>query len=134
MSAETNIVGDERIGGFRYVRTIHPGATSVVLEVVQESTGKRFALKQLQESRASDPDERRTFEFEAKLGMKLRHPYLIRVHEYFRSSVQPYFIMDLFPSYHLKLPIARPSVYPMPTAQLHRIITQAATGDRKSVV
>jgi serine/threonine protein kinase len=34
--------------------------------------------------------------------------------------------MDLFPSYHLKLPIARPSVYPMPTAQLHRIITQAA--------
>ena len=34
--------------------------------------------------------------------------------------------MDLFPSHHLKLPIASPSVYPMPTAQLHRIIEQAA--------
>ena len=34
--------------------------------------------------------------------------------------------MDLFTGYHLKLPIARPSVYPMPVAQLHRIITQAA--------
>jgi serine/threonine protein kinase len=128
VSAEVNIAGEEKIGGFRYVRTIHPGATSVVLEVVQESTGKRFALKQLQESRAADPDERKSFAFEAKLGMQLRHPNLVHVHEYFRNPIQPYFIMDLFPSYHLKLPIARPSVYPMPVAQLHRIITQAASG------
>ncbi len=59
--------------------------------------------------------------------MQLIHPNLIRVHEYFRDPVQPYFIMDLFPSYHLKLPISRPSVYPMPYRQLHRIITQAAS-------
>jgi serine/threonine protein kinase len=128
VTAETNIAGDEKIGGFRYVRTVHPGATSIVLEVVQESTGKRFALKQLLESRAVDSSERKLFEFEARLGMQMRHPNLIHVHEYFRDPVQPYFIMDLFPSYHLKLPIARPSVYPMPVAQLHRIITQAASG------
>jgi serine/threonine protein kinase len=128
VSADGNIAGEEKIGGFRYVRTVHPGATSVVLEVVQESTGKRFALKQLLESRADDSSERKAFEFEARLGMQLRHPNLIHVHEYFRDPVQPYFIMDLFPSYHLKLPIARPSVYPMPLAQLHRIISQAAAG------
>lgn len=127
MSAETNIVGDERIGGFRYVRTLHPGATSVVMEVIQDSTGKRFALKQLQSTRSVEASERRLFEFEAKLGMQLRHPNLIRVHEFFRHSSQPYFVMDLFPAYHLKLPIARPSVYPMPYTQLHRIITQAAS-------
>jgi eukaryotic-like serine/threonine-protein kinase len=128
VSAETNLASDEKIGGFRYVRTVHPGATSMVLEVVQESTGKRFALKQLAASRSDDPAERKSFELEAKLGMALRHPNLIRVHEYFRHSTQPYFIMDLFPSYHLKLPIARPSVYPMPVTQLHRIIAQAAAG------
>ena len=128
MSADTNIAGEERIGGFRFVRTIHPGATSVVLEVVQESTGKRFAMKQLLASRGDDPAERKAFHFEAKLGMQLRHPNLVRVHEYFRDPVQPYFLMDLFPSYHLKLPIARPSVYPMPVRQLHRIIEQAAGG------
>jgi serine/threonine protein kinase len=127
MAAEANVAGDDKIGGFRFVRTIHPGATSVVLEVVQESTGKRFALKQLNPSRAEEPSERRLFEFEAKLGMELRHPNLIRVHEYIRDPVQPYFIMDLFPSYHLKLPIARPSVYPMPVAQLHRIMEQSAS-------
>jgi serine/threonine protein kinase len=120
--------GDDKIGGFRFVRTIHPGATSMVMEVVQESTGKRFALKQLNATRAEEASERRLFEFEAKLGMEFRHPNLIRVHEYFKDPVQPYFIMDLFPSYHMKLPIARPSVYPMPVTQLHRIMDQTAQG------
>jgi serine/threonine protein kinase len=79
------------------------------------------------ESRAEDPSERKLFKFEATLGMELRHPNLMKVHEYFNDPHQPYFIMDLFPSYHLKLPIARPSVYPMPVAQLHRIMTQAGS-------
>jgi eukaryotic-like serine/threonine-protein kinase len=127
VAADTNLVGDDRIGGFRFVRMLHPGATTTVLEVVQESTGKRFALKQLQESRNLEGAERRAFAFEAKLGMQLIHPNLIRVHEYFRDPIQPYFIMDLFPSYHLGLPVSRPSVYPMPYRQLHRIITQAAS-------
>jgi serine/threonine protein kinase len=128
MATESSVTGDDRIGGFRFVRMIHPGATSVVLEVVQDSTGRRFALKQLSPTRAEDPAERRLFAFEARLGMQLRHPNIIHVHEYFRDPVQPYFIMDLFPSYHLKLPIARPSVYPMPVAQLHRIMEQSAAG------
>lgn len=127
MSADANVASDDKIGGFRFVRMIHPGATSMVMEVVQESTSKRFALKQLMASRAEEASERRLFEFEAKLGMELRHPNIIKVHEYFKDPLQPYFIMDLFPSYHLKLPIARPSVYPMPVAQLHRIMEQAAS-------
>jgi serine/threonine protein kinase len=127
MASESNLATDDRIGGFRYVRTIHPGATSVVIEVVQESTGKRFALKQLLASRVKSASERRAFAFEAKLGMQLRHKNLIRVHEYIRDPEQPYFIMDLFPAIHMKLPIARPSVYPMPVAQLHRIMEQAAS-------
>lgn len=118
---------EDKIGGFRFVRTIHPGATSVVMEVVQESTGRRFALKQLNASRAEDATERRAFAFEARLGMALRHPNLIHVHEYIRDPHQPYFIMDLFPSIHMKLPIARPTVYPMPVHQLHKIMTQAAS-------
>jgi serine/threonine protein kinase len=127
VSAEANIAGEDKIGGFRFVRTVHAGPTAMVMEVVQESTAKRFALKQLNPQRAQTPSERKLFEFEAKLGMELRHPNLIRVHEYFRDPIQPYFIMDMFPnSYHMKLPIARPSVYPMPVAQLHRIMEQTA--------
>jgi len=124
--ADTNVAGGEIIGGFRFVRTIHPGAVSVVMEVIQESTQKRFALKQLNASRAEDPAERKLFQFEARIGQQLHHPNLIHVHEYFMRTTQPYFIMDLFSGYHLKLPIARPSAYPMPVTQLHKIIMQAA--------
>src|SRR3954468_17269 len=125
MAAETHSAAGEMIGGFKFVRTIHPGATSVVIEVIQESTKRRFALKQLLASHVSNA-ERKAFAFEAKLGMQLRHPNLVHVHEYIRDPEQPYFIMDLFPSIHMKLPIARPSVYPMPVSQLHRIMQQSA--------
>ena len=34
MATDSNIASDDRIGGYRYIRTIHPGATSVVMEVL----------------------------------------------------------------------------------------------------
>lgn len=127
MATDVNTTSDDRIGGYRYIRTIHPGHTSIVMEVLQESTQRRFALKQLLASRAEDRDEYRGFTHEARLGMELRHPNLIRVYEFVKDRIQPYFVMELFGGHHLKLSVARPSLYPMPKAQLHRIIEQAAT-------
>ncbi len=127
MATDLNTTSDDRIGGYRYVRTIHPGATSVVMEVMQEGTQRKFALKQLQASRAEDRDEYRTFMHEAKLGMELQHPNLIRVHELVKDPIQPYFVMELFNGQHLKMPIARPSLYPLPRKHLHRILEQAAS-------
>ncbi len=127
MATDSTTTSEDRIGGYRVVRVIHPGATSMVMEVVEEATQKRFALKQLLASRAEDRDERKAFEHESKVGMALRHPNLVRVHEMVKDPTQPYFVMDYFSGYHLKLPIARPSVYPLPKAQLHRILEQSAT-------
>jgi serine/threonine protein kinase len=127
VATDINTTSDDRIGGYRYIRTIHPGHTSIVMEVLQEGTQRRFALKQLLASRAEDRDEYRAFAHEAKLGMDLRHPNLIRVYEFVKDRVQPYFVMELFTGHHLKLSIARPSIYPLPKAQLHRIIEQAAS-------
>ncbi|HMF38544.1 MAG TPA: serine/threonine-protein kinase, partial [Isosphaeraceae bacterium] len=127
MATDSNTVNEDKIGGYRVVRVIHPGATSMVMEVVQDSTQNRFALKQLLASRAEDREERKTFEHEAKTGLEMRHANLVRVFEYVKDPVQPYFVMEYFPGYHLKLPIARPSVYTLPKAQLHRILEQAAT-------
>ena len=85
MATDINATSDDRIGGYRYVRTIHPGATSVVMEVLQEGTQRRFALKQLLASRAEDRDEYKAFMHEAKLGMELRHPNLIKVTEFVKD-------------------------------------------------
>ena len=125
MAIDINTASDDRIGGYRYIRTIHPGATSIVMEVLQEGTQRRYALKQLLASRAEDRDEYKAFMHEAKLGMELRHPHLIKVIEFVKDPSQPYFVMELFTGYHLKMPIARPSIYPMPKTLLHRIIEQS---------
>ena len=52
MATEPSTIGEERIGDYRLVRMIHPGATSVVIEVIKEGTQTRYALKQLLASRA----------------------------------------------------------------------------------
>ena len=90
LATEINAISDDRIGEYRYIRTIHPGSTSVVMEVLQESTQRRFALKQLLASRAEEREDYKAFMHEAKLGMELRHANLIRVYELVKDPVQPY--------------------------------------------
>ena len=127
MSMNANTISEDKIGAYRVVRTIYPGVTSVVYDV-QDSSGKRFALKMLNENRADDASERRAFESEAKLGLSLRHPNLIRYVEYVKDFEQPYFVMDFFPGHHLKLAVAKPKDFPYLKSQLHRIIRQSAAG------
>jgi serine/threonine protein kinase len=95
LTTDINAISDDRIGEYRYIRTIHPGSTSVVMEVLQESTQRRFALKQLLASRAEEREDYKAFMHEAKIGMELRHANLIRVYELVKDSHQPFFIMEL---------------------------------------
>lgn len=126
MSVEAG--GEERIGNYRYVRTLLQGQNSTVMEVVQDGTGKRFAMKQLLPGKASDAEERRVFEMEAKLGMQLRHPNLVHVYEYVKDKHAPYFVMDFFPSTHMRLILAKQPLYEEFKPKLRRIIEQTAQG------
>jgi len=125
VSTNASALGEDRIGNYRIMRSIYMGVTAMVLEA-QDESGKRFAIKQLLESRAETASERRAFEFEAKLGLSLRHPNLVRFYEYVKDPEQPYFVMDFFPGHQLKIAIAKPNDYPNVKRQLHRIITQSA--------
>ena len=117
--------GDERIGGYRVVRTLLRGQSCDILEVVQDTSSRRFALKQLREAGAASGEERRAFGFEAKLGMELSHPNLIRVYEYVKEAL-PYFVMEYFPSNHLRMNIAQPDKFPLSTSRLRKVIEQTA--------
>jgi len=123
----TNTTGEERIGDYRYIRTIYPGATSIVMEVLHEASNRRFAIKQLLASRGVDSSERRAFEFEGRLGMQLHHPNLIKVHHYVKERDQPYFVMDYFSGFQLRLGLHRPKDFPVVRSSLHRILTQSAS-------
>ena len=61
MAADVSTAGDDRIGNYRYARTLQMGQNSVIMEVVQEGTGKRFAMKQMLQSKAEDRSERKAF-------------------------------------------------------------------------
>jgi serine/threonine protein kinase len=128
VSTDVNVKGEDRIGRYRYVRTLLQGQNSTVMEVVEDGTGRRFAMKQLLPNRATDKDERKAFEFEAKLGMDLRHPNLIHVHDYVKDKTQPYFVMDYFPSTHMRLIIGKGALYDENKSKLRRVLEQAALG------
>jgi serine/threonine protein kinase len=127
VATDTNLAGSERIGNYRYIRTILAGQNSEIMEVAQDGTGKHFAMKEMLESKAQDPAERRVFEAEARLGMDLRHPNLIRVHEYVKDKKRPYFVMDYFPSEHLRVILNKRDRAEWLKGRMHRIIEQAAS-------
>jgi serine/threonine protein kinase len=127
VATDTNVQGEEKIGGYRFVRMILPGQSSTIMEVAQEGTGRRFALKQLNPAKAEESFHRKAFEFEAKLGQELHHPNLVKVHEYIRDKSNPYFVMDFFPSEHLRLLLNKRDKADWLKAKLHRIIEQTAS-------
>ena len=60
--------GDDKSVRTRWSARSCQARTLFILEVMQDQTGKRFALKVLLGSKVDDPSERGPFEFEAKLG------------------------------------------------------------------
>ena len=127
MSSDVKVNAEDKIGGYRYVRTLLQGQNSTVMEVVQDNTGKRFAMKQLLPSKGQVAADRKAFEFEAKLGQELRHPNVVRVYEYVKDKYQPYFVMDYFPSTHMRLILNKKDLWEQARPRLHRIIEQAAS-------
>ncbi len=128
MSMDVGAGSEEKIGNYKLVRTLLQGQNSTVLEVVQDGTGKRFAIKELLPSKAEDKDERKAFEAEAKLGMELHHSNLIRVLEYVKDRKRPYFVMEYFPSTHLRMMLGKRDLYEGIKPRLHKIIHLAAVG------
>jgi serine/threonine protein kinase len=120
-------MSEDRLGNYTILRSIYPGVTSIVLEA-QDGSGRKFAIKQLLESRSQDSAARRAFEYEAKLGLSLHHPNIIKTIEYVKDPDQPYVVMEYFTGQHLKLAISKPNDYPHVRRNLHKIITQAAKG------
>jgi len=126
MASKPNLSSDDKIGDYKIVRTILQGQGAIVLEVVQEGSNRRYALKELLPAKAKDPAERKIFEVEAKLGMLLQHPNLVQVHAYVKDKKAPYFVMDYFPSTTMRLILVKE--YDTYKTRLKRIIEQSAAG------
>jgi serine/threonine protein kinase/WD40 repeat protein len=69
-----------RLGDFRVVREVGRGGMGVVYEAVQESLGRRVALKVLPSQAWADEVQRERFRREAQAAARLHHSNIIPVH------------------------------------------------------
>lgn len=89
----TNSALLERIGDYRIVREIGRGGMGVVYEAVQESLGRKVAVKVLPSNLLVDRSRLDRFHREAQASAQLRHPNIIPVHGVGEQDGIAYFVM-----------------------------------------
>lgn len=102
-SAETSALGGsarssreapQRLGDFRIVREIGRGGMGVVYEAVQESLGRRVAVKVLPEFYSSSPRALRRFHREAQAAARLHHTNIVSVFGVGEHEGRHFYIMQ----------------------------------------
>src|SRR5436305_2100059 len=87
----------DRFGDFRIVRELGRGGMGVVFEAVQESLGRRVALKVLAGHAQLDPTRRERFLREARAAARLHHTNIVPVFGAGEQDGLPYYVMQLIP-------------------------------------
>jgi serine/threonine protein kinase len=119
-------VAQDMVGGYRLKNLMMTGQTSQVWEVVEESSGRHFAMKYLLPEKVQDPLHRYMLVHEAEVGMALAHQNIIRIIKLVKDRVNPYFLMEFFPAGNLKLRIMHKK-WDFIKEHAHGIFRQTAT-------
>ncbi|QOV90099.1 serine/threonine-protein kinase [Humisphaera borealis] len=84
----------ERVGDFRIVRELGRGGMGVVFEAVQESLGRRVAIKILSASAVLDPTRLARFEQEARAAARLHHTNIVPIFGVGQQGDIHYYVMQ----------------------------------------
>ena len=85
----------ERLGDFRIVRELGRGGMGIVYEAVQESLGRRVALKVLPPGSLASPGRLERFRREAMATAGLHHQNIVQVFGVGEQDGTPYYVMQL---------------------------------------
>jgi serine/threonine protein kinase len=99
----------ERLGEFRIVRRVGEGGMGEVYEAVQESLGRRVAVKIIRQGRVS-PDKRERFLREQRVLAQLHQTHIVPIHTAGVEGPLQYFAMpfiDGAPLHHVLRTISR---------------------------
>ncbi len=120
-------MAEDMVGNYRQVKCILTGQMSQVWEVVEVSSHRHFAMKILLPERSADSEARRMLYHEAKVGLEMTHPNVIRIVHVSDESVHHYFVMEFFPAGSLKVRLVGKQ-YAFIRERALSIFKQAATG------
>lgn|GEM_PF-2067664 len=84
-----------RLGDFRLLRIIGQGGMGIVYEAIQESLGRRVALKVLPIADVHDAEALRRFRREARAAANLHHPNIVPIYEIGETCDCQFFAMPL---------------------------------------
>jgi len=101
---------DQVIGGYKVRSLIATGQSSRVWEVVEMSSGRHLAMKELLPHAIKDTEQRRMLLHEAKIGQKLAHEFMIKILKVNPDPKRPYFVMEFFPAGSMKYRIVNKQV------------------------
>jgi len=117
---------EQTIGGYRLLNHMTTGQTSQVWEVTEPGSGRHFAMKLLLPEFVKNPAHRRMLEHEAKVGLSLSHPNVIKLLKIAKERDTQYLIMEFFPGGNIKLRLMRK--HPIVRERCHSILMQSAQG------
>lgn len=125
-------MADELIGGYRLLKHLATGQTSQVWEVVEDSSGRHFALKLLLPEKSEKMEHRQFLLHEATVGLKMAHENIIRIYKVDPNQRNPFFVMEFFPAGSLRLRMTNAKRNPKDNEilreQAQDILKQMATG------
>lgn len=115
----------EVIGGYKLVNLMMTGQTSQVWQVVETAaSGRLFAMKLLLPEHAQVPQQRFFLFHEYEVGKDIVHPKVIKILSCVKDKLNPYLIMEFFPSVNVKLRLMRKD--PLVKEKARQIIEQGA--------
>ncbi len=112
-----------RFGGYRLDGLIGRGSVGEVWRAHDEATGRTLALKILSISAAEDPDYRRRFEREARVGAGLDSPHIVPIHDFGEQDGRLFLAMAHIPGFDVA---ARLRGGPMGAPEAVDLISQIA--------
>jgi serine/threonine protein kinase len=90
------------LGRYRLTRLIRVGNSCAVWEAVKDGSDDRLALKVLRQDLRGDKEELGYLKHEFEVAEKLKHPNIIRIHEFKLDKQTPYLAMELYSEKNMK--------------------------------
>ena len=89
-------------GDYKVLYLVGAGTFARVYRATHRVTNELFAVKVLRKSKAEMPGEAELFHREGELGMKLKHPNIVAIHEVASAGKSHYIVMDFVEGHNLR--------------------------------
>ncbi len=89
-------------GDYKVLYLVGAGTFARVYRAAHRVTNELFALKVLRKSKSDEPSEADLFRREGELGMQLKHPNIVAIHEVYSKGKIHYLVMDFVEGHNLR--------------------------------